>query len=132
MNGVDIVGGLLRAHVPLLAKVPASSIKAGELPAGTPLPAMLVRSVSVIDRQPLKRGPLTRSVERVSVTVRAGSYRDQVAIIRLVRDCCAGVIEAAIGDAQRVSILTAGTGPDVIGPAGSFEQNQDYRVSYDA
>jgi hypothetical protein len=31
-----------------------------------------------------------------------------------------------------VSILTAGTGPDVAGPNDSYEQTQDFRVSFDA
>lgn len=131
MSGVDIVGGLLRAYEPLAALVATASIKAGKLPDGVPLPALLIRSVSVTDRQRLSPAPLRRSTERVSVAVRAASYRDQKEVIRLVRQCCADRTGDFAG-CFRVSILTAGTGPDVGGPANSFEQTQDFRVSFDA
>lgn len=130
-TGVDIVGALLRAYPALIAVVAVPSIKAGALPDGTPLPAILVRRVSKVSRQQLVRGPLTRKVDRVAVAVRAASYREQVAIIGLIEDCCVGQT-GDIGGGLRVSILDAGTGPDVRGPADSFEQTQDLRVSYDA
>ena len=131
MTGAHIVGELLRADQALTQVVPASRTKAGVLPDNFVLPALLVRLVSSVERQPLKRGATTRTIDRVSVTVRAPSYRDQVAIIRLVRKCCAGRV-GNIGGGSSVSILTAGTGPDVIGPASSFEQTIDFRVSFDA
>jgi len=131
MTGVEIVGDVLSKYAALLEIVPVDNIKAGVLPDGITLPALLVRTVSVVDRQPLKRGNLVRSTERVSVAVRAASYIDQKAVIRLVRACCAGQT-GDIAGAFNVSILTAGTGPDVGGPANSFEQTQDFRVSFDA
>lgn len=131
MTGGDIIGALLRADAAVAARVPESSIKGGRLPEAQPLPALLVRTVSLVDRQPLKRSGWVRSVARVAVTVRAASYRDQNEIIALVRMCCAGKT-GDIGGAKRVSILTAGLGPDVNGPGGSFEQTQDFRVSFDA
>ena len=130
MNGVDIMGSLLRGHAPLTAIVAANSIRAGALPDGVILPAVLVRSVGSADRQMLKRKGFVRVTERVSVAVRASSYREQVAAVKAIRRSSAGVI----GDyppVMRVSILTAGTGPDMRGPADSFEQTQDFRVSYD-
>lgn len=131
MSGVEIVGDLLSHHVDLLKMVPAENMKAGALPDGITLPAILLRSVSVVDFQPLKRGNMVRSTERVSVAVRAVNYVDQKAVIRLIRSCCAGQT-GDIAGTFNVSILTAGTGPDVGGPANSFEQTQDFRVSFDA
>lgn len=131
MSGVLIVGELLRGHAPLVAIVAELQIKAGSLPENCPLPALLVRTVSVIDQQMLKREAVVRSVERVSVTVRASSYREQRAIINLVRKAAAGFIGDK-ADCSRVSVTTAGTGPDVSGPGGTFEQAQDFRVSFDA
>lgn len=130
-TGVDIVGSLLRAHAELLELVPVERIKAGALPEGVQLPAILVRLVSSVERQPLKRGTRTRTVDRVAVTVRGASYREQRAVIALVKPCCAGKT-GDIGGGQRVSILTAGTGPDVRGPGDSFEQTQDFKTSFDA
>jgi len=131
MTGVDIIGALLTGYAPLLAVVPLERIKAGMLPDGVTLPALLVRDVSSVERQSLRRGATTRTTDRVSVTVRAANYRDQKAIIALVKDCCAGKV-GAIGGAAAASVLTAGTGPDLIGPAMTFEQSQDFRVSFDA
>lgn len=130
-TGVDIIGAILQADTALLARVPADRIKAGKLPEGIALPALLVRRVSKISRQPLKRGAKTRKVDRVAVTVRAASYRDQAAIIGLVEDCGVGVT-GNIAGGERVAVLDAGTGPDVTGPGNSFEQTTDFRVSYDA
>jgi hypothetical protein len=131
MTGVDIVGDLLRADATVLALVPAPRIKAGMLPDDIALPALLIRLVSSIERQPLRRGVSVRTVDRVAVTVRAASYREQRAVIAAARRCCAGRTGDLSGGLG-VSILTAGAGPDVIGPASSFEQSQDFRVSYDA
>lgn len=131
MTGASIVGDLLRASQELCVVVPAAQIKGGRLPENITLPALLVRTVSVVDRQPLKRGETNRRTDRVAVTVRAASWRDQVAIIEMVRTICAGRT-GDIAGVTRVSIRTAGTGPDVDGPGNSFEQTQDFRVSFDA
>lgn len=130
-SGVDIVGGLLREDDLVTARVPSAQIKAGRLPDGVALPALLVRSISKIERQPLKKTATVRVAERVSVTVRAASYREQTEVMKLVRDCLRGWL-GSLGDAQRASILTAGTGPDLLGPGDSFEQSDDFRVTYDA
>jgi hypothetical protein len=139
MSGVTIIGELLRANEPISAflldrdtpLLAADQIKAGRLPDGVVLPAFLVRTVSVIERQFLKRSGTVHTIERVSVAVRAASYRDQRAAIRLSRPACAGKV-GAIAGFTNVSILTAGTGPDVAGPGDSFEQTQDFRVTFDA
>lgn len=130
MNGVDIIGELLRGDAALTAVFPVASIKAGALGEGEL--GILVRSVSVIDWQPLAQEAMVHSTERVSATVRAKSYREQVAAIKLIRRACAGVIRAQMGDARDVSVLTAGTGPDVNAPGNTFEQAQDFRVSFNA
>lgn len=131
MSGTAIIGALLRTDAALLQRVPAERIKAGRLPDGVALPALLVRTVSVVERHPLRRGPWERTTARISVAVRAASYADQIAVMKLVKAACAGRT-GDIGGAERVSILTAGTGPDASGPGDTFEQTQDFRVSFDA
>ena len=130
MTGVEIVGAILRDHPALVERISVGRIKAGSLPDNILLPALLLRTVSSIDRQWLKRSDVWRVTDRVSVAVRASSYADQIAIIQIVKRLCGG-LTGDIGGALRVSILTAGTGPDVGGPANSFEQTQDFRVSFD-
>ena len=131
MSGVDVIGALLRGNDAVTAAVPAGDIIGGALGEEAPLPSILVRSVSLADRQQLRPGATRRSVERVAGTVRAASYRQQRLLIGLVRAACAdrGGIFGAL---RNVSVLTAGTGPDVDGPSGSFERTQDFRVSFDS
>lgn len=132
MSGAMIVSTLLRAADAVTARVPVASIKIGRLPDGTQPPALLVRTVSSVERQPLKRGGWVRRTDRIAVTVRAASYRDQAALIRLLNAVCPGVKGDVLPDAKRVSILAAGVGPDVSGPGDSYERTHDFRVSYDA
>lgn len=131
VTGASIVGTLLRDDTEIATAVPAERLKLGALPDNIPLSAILLRIVSSIERQTLVRGAKTRTVDRVSVTVRAASYREQTRLIGLVKKCCAGRT-GDVGGGQSVSILTAGTGPDLRGPGDSFEQTQDFRVSHDA
>ncbi|MDR6851094.1 hypothetical protein J2Y54_000587 [Sphingomonas sp. BE123] len=131
MDGNAIVGALLTTDAPLNAVVPSDRIRAAKLPDGIALPALLVRTISVTERQPLRKGARTRTVARVSVTVRATNYAEQIAVLKLVRARLRGWV-GAIAGVTDVSIQTAGTGPDVLGPGESFEQAQDFRVSFDA
>lgn len=130
MTGADIVAALMIADTPIAALVASGNIKLAQLPDGVALPALLARTVSIVDRQRLTRGGKRRRTDRVSVTVRAASYRSQVAIIAQVRTLFDTLVTDVTG-AGRVSILLAGTGPDLAGPANSFEQTQDVRVSFD-
>lgn len=141
MSGLEIIGGLLREDAALLAYFRTATglpgllsedqIKGGKLPDDTVLPALLVKEESKVERQPLKRQAKTRTVDRVSVTVRATTHRDQRRVMDLVRDCCAGRT-GNIGGSPNVSIGTVGTGPELNGPGDTFERTQDFRVSYDA
>lgn len=131
MSGIRIVGALLRAHAELGAIVPAARIKAGALPEKVELPALLLRSVSLIERQPLTIGEKIHTTERISIAVRAANYQDQDTVMRLVRSCCRGVTGTVDGIGN-VSVRTAGTGPDARGPGNTFEKTTDFRVSFDA
>lgn len=130
-TGASIVGVLLRDDSDIAALVPPDRMKLGALPDNIALPAVLIRTISSVERHALHRGATTRTTDRVSVTVRAANYREQVRLIKLIRSCCAGRT-GDIGNGVRVSILTAGAGPDLRGPADSYEQAQDFRVSHDA
>lgn len=132
MSGAIVVGTVLRAAATVTAKVPPERIRTGRLSDGTGLPALLVRNVSQVERQPLKREGWVRQTWRVSVAVRANDYREQGAIIALLNAVCPGVKGDVRDDAKRVSILAAGIGPDVSGPGDSYEQTHDFRVSFDA
>jgi hypothetical protein len=129
ITGSDIIGALLLAHEPLTSVVPVERIKAARL-GEVPLPALVVTEISSVDRQTLTIGRFVRTTDRVSVTVRTASHRDRKRAIRLVRQACAGRT-GTIAGAHRVSVLTAGRGPEMDGPGDSFEQAQDFKVSFD-
>jgi hypothetical protein len=131
VTGALIIGALLEADGALVAVVPPENMKAGRLSETATLPALLVRVVSGTEQHPLKRSGWERRTDRVAVLARSQSYREKGHLIGLVRDCCSGRT-GDIGGGIRVSILTAGLGPDVDGPGNTFEQTQDFRVSYDA
>ena len=132
MTGSDIIGAQLRADVPLTAVVRAEAIKGGRLSDDEALPVLLVRSISIVDRQTLALEAKVHVIERVSVTVRAASYRSRAAIMALLRSAGrAGMVIPVMKDATNISILTAGAGPELNGPGDSYERNQDFTVSYD-
>ncbi|WP_404711487.1 hypothetical protein [Sphingomonas sp. MMS24-J13] len=130
MNGVDIIGAILTADAEIVAKVPVAQIKAGALPEDAPLPSLLVRSISEVERQKLRRIGSVMITERIEVTVRAASYRDARIIREMVRDACAGRV-GPIAGVGTVSVSNSGGGPDLIGPNNSYERGQDFRVSYE-
>ncbi|MEH3121982.1 MAG: hypothetical protein PGN16_08390 [Sphingomonas phyllosphaerae] len=131
MTGAEVLGVLLYAQAPLTAFIPTNRIKGGRLPDGAALPSLLVRVVSLLDRQPLVHPGWFRSDALVSVMVRAESYDDQNKAIRLVRAVPKKAV-GTVGTARNVVVLTAGLGPDVIGPGNTFEQTQTFRVAFDA
>lgn len=130
-TGGHIVGALLRADAAVTAKVPADRIKLGRLPDAVTLPALLIRRISKISRLTLKRGNKTRKIDRIAVTVRAESYADMVEIMGLVENCCSHIQLRQSEGAGNISILDAGSGPDLNGPGNSFEQTQDFKVTYE-
>jgi hypothetical protein len=133
MSGGEILGGWLRADAALTEQVKPAGIKGGRLADDEVLPVLLVRSLSIVDRQTLALEAMVRMTERVSVTVRAATYRDRVSIMRTLRSAGrAGIVIPAVGDARNISILTAGAGPELNGPGNSFERSQDFTVTYDA
>lgn len=131
MSGVRIIGALLEDDAQVISKVPADRMKAGLLPDGIQLPALVVVEISSVERPALRRGLTVRTTDRVRVTVRAGNYRDRGLIIDLVKNCCAGRT-GNIGGGTDVAIRHAGKGPDLVGAGSIFEKSIDFRVSYDA
>jgi hypothetical protein len=128
MTGADIVGERLREHAQLLAIVPVAKIMGGRLGL-VAAPAILVRTISSVDLDALKLTGTKRIVDRVSVTVRARDYDEQIRLIIMIGEIAADRIPA-IGGTTDASIRSAGRGPDLEGPGDSFEQAQDFRVTF--
>jgi hypothetical protein len=129
MTGADIIGAMLRADAALLAIVAETRIKEDLLPDDIALPAIVVRSISQVDRRTLAREAKVQVTERVEVTVRAKSVRERKAVLKLVRRICAHRI-GTMDEAENYAVLTDGLGPSLLGPGNSFERAQDFRVSF--
>jgi hypothetical protein len=131
MSGADIASARLIAHADLKAIADRGALKEDRLPDGVALPIILLRTISSVDRQPLKQGGLRRSTDRIAVLVRARSVKERKALIKLIRSVAPGE-DQAIADCFAVSTRLAGLGPSLLGPGDSYEQTQDLRVTYDA
>ena len=130
MTGVEIIGLLLNVP-PVVAVVPAAQIMGGELPEGSPLPALVANSISIVDDHRID-GSARLTVERVQVTVFALNYAQQKQLIALVRSACGGRV-GTIGNVDDVTVRTDGGGPDFRDEDASiWMQTQDFRVSYPA
>lgn len=129
MTGAEIIGTLLLNHLPLLAVVPLERIKADALPDGVALPALLVTDISLTERKTLRRGEHVRVTERIRATVRAKTADERRAVMKLVRSCCAGWTGNMDG-ATGIAVLANGRGPGLVGIGGSFEQAQDFLVTF--
>jgi hypothetical protein len=130
MSGASIIGNLLREDDGVGTLVADDSIKAGRLPDNAPLPALLIRTISSVEQPMLVRTGYVRMTDRIAVTIRAADYRCKETLRKLVLACCAGVTGDVPGF-DNVVIDNAGLGPDLNGPSNTFEQTQDFKVSYD-
>ena len=131
MSGTAIIAELLLVDSWFRDLAAAGRLKEDRLPENAPLPAVLLATVSSIDRLTLEAGEFTRSADRVAVTVRAASARGRKEAIDRIRAACKDK-RGDLAGCFRVSVTTAGRGPSMTGPADSFEQTQDFRVSFDA
>lgn len=131
MDGVGAVLSVLTVNAPLLTLMPATRIQAGDLPIGTDLPAISVKSVSGNDRNIPAPGAYRHVVERVQVTVLAATYPSQQAVMRAVRKALADKLAVTVTGLIAVTIHTDSKGPDFMDDdATIFIGSQDFVVRY--
>lgn len=130
-DGVDAVRAALVAHTPLLAMVPAARIIGDDtLPQGEVLPSITLASISKIDRNIPNPGAYRHVVERVQVTIHAATSPSRAQVLAAVRKAAADKIGVAVSGLIRVTIHTAGAGPDFTGEGDIRITTQDFRVTY--
>lgn len=131
MSGVAIALALLRAHAPVLALMPASSIYAGPVPQGKPFPAISLTEVSSNEQDTVDRDrPKTLARSRVQVTVLASGY-PQMKQLLLAAKLGAGNHTGVIGAYEVNSVRPAGVGPEIPpDDAGIYEQSRDFMVTF--
>lgn len=130
MDGVSIIRAVLTANAGVTALVPPDRIEAGTLPIGTQLDAIGIISVSSNDRNILAPRSTRHVSERVEVTAMAATYPRKKALLKAIKAAAADFVGEVDG-ASGVTILTAGTGPDVMDANASiFMGSQDFMVGF--
>ncbi len=130
MDGVATIKQLLHAYATLTALVPTARIKSGDLPIGTTLPAISIKRVSSVDRNIPNPGTYRHVVERVQVTVMAGTYPSLKAVLAAVRKAAADKFPTVSG-IIRVTVHTDSAGPDWMDDAASiYFGAQDFKVTF--
>lgn len=130
MNGVAAIRELLVHDSALTNLVPSARIASGILPQGTPLPAIIISSISSNDRNIIKPTATRQVNERIQVTVMAPDYPKQKAIIKAVKKAAADKFPTVNGISD-VVVLTHSAGPDFMDmQATIYMQHQDFIVSF--
>ena len=130
MSGVEILGEIFAAAGTLVAVVPADQMFGGVIPQGAQLPALELKTISIVQLKTLGKGARRRVMERVQATVFARDYAEQKQIIRLVRNAADGQIGDFAG-ATDVDVQLDSTGPDFVSEAPvMWMASQDFMVSY--
>jgi len=131
MDGVAAVRVALIADAAMIALVPTARIFAGPAPLGTPLPFVMLESISKTDRNIPAPGATRHVRERVQVSVVGLNYPQQKQLLRAVRHAAADRINVAVTGLTNVTIHTDSAGPDFydVDYAG-WRGSQDFMTKY--
>jgi len=131
MSAVKVIRALLAAHAPVLALVPAARIVAGTVPQGMPLPAIGLTEISRIELPTASLAQRTVQVTaRVQVTVHAGTYPDQKAVLQAAR-LGHGAHTGTVAGVEVRSVMRDVVGPDMTDDdAGVYQQSRDFKVVF--
>jgi hypothetical protein len=130
-GGVEAVRAALVANAALLALVPAARIIGDDaLEQGITLPAILLSSVSTVDRNLMNPGVNRFVRERVQVTIFAKTRPSRKAVLAAVRKAAADKIGTSVSGLSNVTIHTDGAGPDFLGENDVRITTQDFAVTY--
>ncbi|PHV13895.1 hypothetical protein CSQ90_26030 [Janthinobacterium sp. BJB303] len=131
MSAIKVIRALLVAHAPVLALVPATRIVAGTVPQGTPLPAIGLTEISRVEMPTASLAQRAVQVTaRVQVTVHAGTYTEQKAVLQAAR-LGPGAHTGTIDGVAVRSVVRDAVGPDLKDEAASiFEQCRDFKVVF--
>lgn len=136
MSGVAVIRAKLAAHVPLTTEVPATRIKAGELPLNTILPAISVVDIDSIPRKTVAMTETLLHSDRVQVTVHVRKQEDGYPVLQeilaLVLAACPDT-KGTVNGVACDSIL-----PDLAGQSGEgvadyiLQGSRDFIVKFTA
>lgn len=139
MSGVAVIRTLLAGSANLTAVVPATRIKAGDLPLNTALPAISVLQVSDVIHNGIKTNDTNKMhTTRVQVTVyvkdddTSSGYTKIQTIMPLILAACPSQ-RATVASTAVDSISPQGEGPDLSIPDFQImTRSMDFMVRYTA
>lgn len=140
MSGVAVIRYLLANNAPVVAVIPAAQIMAGDLPLGTPLPAISVTQVSSMPARLIRNSEsIKQHTDRVQTSVQfkglqgspAGTgYPGLKAAMQLVLAACPG--QRGVINGVTVDSITADIeGPDMYDAVDAVHaSSRDFIVKY--
>lgn len=132
MSGVIVLRSVLTADPGVTALIPAAQI-IGDIvaPQELPLPVILLKQVSLVDRKTLVVGPDVMATERVQCEIYAKDADNVREIKRAVRNAVRRNSFPAVDGLSNVTLHTEGEGPDFIIPDAAIRVGeQDFKVTY--
>jgi hypothetical protein len=140
VSGVAAIRYLLAHNNPLLAVVPTERIMAGDVPLGTPLPAISVTQISSVPRLTVSMiEPKKMHIDRVQVTVlvrdqegdpQGDGYPGLRSLLKLVLAACPNT-RGTVNDVSLDSVLPDIEGPDLSNAAESLlSGSRDFIVKF--
>lgn len=128
MSGALIIGEMLGQSAGLMAVVPSDNLALGGLPQGTPVPALIVTSISDVSTYGVA-GRAQSMTERVQVTILSKHPEQQIDLLKLVLDACDGVTGTVAGFSG-VDVTSAGKGADFRDDADVWITSRDFKVTF--
>jgi len=127
---VKSIRALLVGAATVVARVPEDQIMAGDVPIGTPMPAVSIKEIVSVPVGAID-GQADRSVvvTRVQVMVMAKAYPEVKPLRDLVRQAC-NFQRGLIAGVDVVSIERDTVGPDLQDDAGNYFQSIDFKVTH--
>lgn len=130
MSGPIAVRSFMRDDNDLVALVDTRMVADDVLPQGTTLPALLIKSISLIDRNIPNPGAMQHVRERVRVEGHCATARERRALMLAVRRAAFANRFPTVDGLSRVTVHPEAGGPDGIGDASVRVGIQDLILTY--
>ena len=130
MSGVAILRARLVANAAVIAVVPATNIRADDVPLRAAMPWISLEQVSLSERMNVEMSDSLMQRESVRLTILAATYLDQRSIDRLVETACQ-TVRGDVGGFDVDSILpNRDSSDDIIPRVGVYAKSVEYIVRF--
>jgi hypothetical protein len=127
---VKVIRALLVAAAPVMARVPADRIVAGDVPVDASLPAIGIKEISSVPAGAFDaQAEYSIVTSRVQVTAISPAYPDVKVLLDLARRAC-NFQRGVLSGVDVISVVRDAVGPDLSDTAGNSFQSIDFKVTY--